>query len=111
MLQRPRPSTPTVHVPAAATAAVVTLAAATGKRHHVTAIVWSYSAAPTGGRLTVAFGATTVLDITITAAGPGSLSFPSPLRNPDANEAVTVTLASGAGAVEGKVTVLAYEDA
>lgn len=106
----PRPSTPSLHVPAAATPAVVTLAAVAEKRHHITSIAYSYSAAPTGGRLTVACGATTVLDLAITAAGPGQLTFPSPLRNSDANEAVTVTLASGAGAVEGKLTVLSYQE-
>lgn len=102
------PSTPTLHVPAAATAAVVTLAAVAGKRHHLARIVASYSATPTGGRLTVAFGASTVLDVDVPAAGILDIEFASPLRNPDSNEAVTVTLASGAGAVQGKLTVLSY---
>ncbi len=70
-------------------------------------LAWSYSAAPTGGRLTVQDGATTILDFSITAAGPRSL----PSGGPPArlglkgslNTAMTVTLAAGGAAVSGKV--------
>lgn len=91
-----------VHVPAAATAAVLTFAAETDTAHVVWDICWSYSAAPTGGRLTIADGSDTVFDITITAAGPGQVQFPKGKQG-RSGRAMTITLASGAGAVEGKV--------
>jgi hypothetical protein len=96
-----------VHTPVAATAAVVTLAvpgASEVKRHVIHGIQWSYSAAPTGGRLTVVSttGSHVELDIDITAAGPGALGTPiSGVMNSE----LVVTLASGAGAVIGKLNV------
>lgn len=165
------------HVPAAATAAIVSYTAGgAGISHVITGIQYSYSAAPTGGRLTVLNGAarsvtdgvtatdtsltsatgaftsadvgatvsgtgvtvgtristvtnsTTVvldrattasatgvtiaitpmvLDIDITAAGPGFVTF-NPPKSFTANKALTVTLASGAGSVVGKLTVLGH---
>lgn len=92
------------HFPAAATAAVVTLAAIEFKRRVVARIVWSYSAAPTGGKLTIT-GEGTTFEFDITAAGPGSL----PLCYVGAeNTAVVVTLASGGGTVVGKLNVEHY---
>jgi len=95
-----------IHVPAAATPAVVTLAATTGVRHIIHNIQWSYSAAPTGGRLTVVQGSTTILDLDITAAGPGGYNF---TLTGAMSAAIVVTLASGAGAVVGKVNVQSSE--
>lgn len=92
-----------IHVPAAATAAVVTLAAIENHRHVVHNIQWSYTAAPTGGRLTVAAGAVTIFDVDIIAGGPGGFNLL--LKGINVNEALVVTLASGAGAVAGKLNV------
>lgn len=98
-----------IHVPAAATAAIVTYAAAgAGVAHLIEGVAWSYSAAPTGGRLTITDAGVTVFDIDITAAGPGYIPFPRGLRSDAANTAMVVTLASGAGAVAGKVAVIGY---
>lgn len=88
----------------AGAAAAITYAAAPGLAHVVDAIVWSYSAAPTGGSLTIADGATPILQADITAAGPGSLTFPVPLMG-TAGNALTVTLAAPGGAVVGKLNV------
>jgi hypothetical protein len=100
------------HFPAAATAAVVTIAAVadsgtTKTIHCVRRISCSYNAAPTGGRLTVVAGSTTLMDIDITASGPLVIDFDQDnlLTNNTSNEAVVVTLASGAGAVVGKLSV------
>lgn len=93
------------HFPAADTAAVVTYAAVPTKRHVITGVAWSYSAAPTGGSLTIADGATTIHQVAITAAGPGSIEFPRPIAG-EINTAMTVTLAAGSGTVVGKVNVL-----
>ena len=91
-----------VHVPAAATAAVLTFAAEPDAAHVVREVTWSYSASPTGGRLTIADGSDTIFDIDITAAGPGQALFGSGKQG-HVNTAMTITLASGAGAVVGKV--------
>lgn len=68
---------------------------------------WSYSGVPTGGRLTIAIGSTTVFDIDITAGGPGHIRFDPPLYNPSQtlNEAVTGTLYAGGSGVVGKLTI------
>jgi hypothetical protein len=96
-----------VHAPVAATAAVITLAAPGTnevKRHVIHGIQWSYTAAPTGGRLTIVSttGSVVELDIDITAAGPGALGTPI---SGVINSEVVITLASGAGGVVGKLNV------
>ncbi len=94
-----------VHAPAAATAAVVTYAATVGKKHYIHSITWSYSAAPTGGNLKIEdVSGTTVFTTDITASGPGQLTFHRPIVSSAANTAMIVTLASGAGAVVGKLS-------
>lgn len=93
--------------PAAATAAVATLTAPMdGKRWRVRQIRWSYTAAPTGGSLVIAWtdGSALTETYAITASGPGSITFSEPRRFPP-NTLVTITLASGAGAVVGTVYV------
>lgn len=94
-----------VHAPSANTAAVVTYAAAgAGVAHVLGGIYWSYNAAPTGGNLKVEDGSgVTVLSVDVTAAGPGFLPFPIPIRG-SANTAMIITLAAGGAAVTGKVT-------
>jgi hypothetical protein len=70
-------------------------------------IAFSYDGTPTGGKLTVAFGSTTLLELDIAAAGPHFLDFSHrPLYNPamTKNEALTITLAAGGASVAGKVS-------
>ena len=101
----PRLTTGTVATPAANTAATVTIAASQAGRRVIRAVVWSYSATPTGGRLTITDGGTTILDIDITVGGPG----PVPLEYvAGVNAAVVVTLAAGGGSVVGKLSVIHY---
>lgn len=96
-----------VHAPSAATAAVVTYAAEAGKKHCISGVAWSYSAAPTGGNLKIEdVSGTTIFSIDITAAGPGIITFPIPKKSAAVNTAMIVTLASGAGSVVGKLSVL-----
>lgn len=90
------------HRPNADTAAVVTLAAVTDLEHVVHNIQWSYSDAPTGGKLTITVAAVIVWEVDITAAGPGG--FGMPIAGDD-NEAVVITLAAGGGSVVGKLNV------
>ena len=94
------------HAPVAATAAVVTYAADPNAAHIISGIAWSYSAAPTGGNLKIENGSgVTVFTMDITAAGPGYIYF-EPAKKGGLNTAMIVTLASGAGAVVGKVSVI-----
>lgn len=97
-------------LPAANTAAVVTFAAETGKRHHLVYVAWSYNAAPTGGNLKVEDASgTTVLSLDITAAGPGSLEFPNPLRG-EVGNAMIATLAAGGAGVSGKLNAYKFTE-
>lgn len=98
-----------VHAPAANTAAVVTYAAAgAGISHVIAGVAWSYNAAPTGGNLKIEdVSGTTILTLDITAAGPGFIPFPVPLKG-DANAALIVTLAAGGASATGKVSVLGH---
>ena len=99
----PKDTTPSVHTPVADTAAIITLAAEHHVRHLVRTIVWSYSVAPTAGRLTLTVDGTIRLDVDITAAGPGAL----PLDLLTAEQAaVVITLAAGGAAVVGKLSVV-----
>lgn len=68
---------------------------------------WSYSGVPSGGKLTVAYAATPLLEIDIVYAGCGHIdfTFPDYLHNGFAeNEELTVTLADG-GSTTQKITV------
>lgn len=99
------------HAPIAATAAVVTLNADTTKPNIISQIFWSYSATPTGGSIKVEDEAGTVVfgPHYITAAGPGEVTFSPPLHG-RVNKAMIITLASGAGAVVGVLTVNAWKE-
>ena len=88
------------HTPAANTNAVNSIVANAAQRFIVHGIQWSYSAAPTNGRLTVSDG-TTRVDLDITAAGPGAISCAIPC---DYGAALTITLAAGGGTVVGKLS-------
>lgn len=93
--------------PAVNTAAVVTLTPAGGQRIVVDYIVYSYNAAPTGGRVTIVDGATTVMDIDDAAAGQQSILQGSPgLRSLAIDNVVVITLAAAGAAVTGKLFVM-----
>ena len=94
------------HYPAANTAAVITIAASSEQYWALDWAMWSYSEEPTAGRLTVAIGGTTYLDIDITSAGPGPLRFDPPVYNPafTKGEAMVITLAAGGGTCVGKLS-------
>lgn len=91
--------------PAANTAAVLTYAADPTHQHEFDEIVWSYNAAPTGGRVTITDGGTTVFDMDITAAGPGEIGLRRPLRGA-VNSTLVITLAAGGAAATGKLNCL-----
>jgi hypothetical protein len=90
------------HYPGANTAAVVTLAAVARTKHVIHNVQWSYSAAPTGGRIHITVAGNTVWDVDVIAGGPGGLSLAIAGA---ANEAVVVTLAAGGPGIIGKLNV------
>lgn len=92
------------HAPAAATAATKTVAAVTGVVHEIIGIEWSYDAAPTGGNLKIESpSGTAIFQVDITAAGPGQFNWDTRSKKGAVGQDVIVTLASGAGAVVGKL--------
>ena len=98
------------HLPASNTAAVVTKAApGAGLFNVIGGVYWSYDGAPTGGSLKIEdVSGTIVLEVDITADGPGFLPFSPPIRNAAANTALIVTLAAGGSGVTGKLAVNAW---
>lgn len=72
---------------------------------HISRIIFSYSSAPTNGRLTVASGDEPPYAWSVTAGGIGPLGVHMRLMEP-----VTVTLAAGGSGVEGRVYVEYVKD-
>jgi hypothetical protein len=90
---------------AANTAVAITLAAGgAGVSHIIGGIIWSYSAAPTGGTLTITDGGTTVFQLDITSSGVKDLFFRRPLKF-SANSQVVITLSAAGASVVGKLNV------
>lgn len=87
-------------------AAAVTVTGQTGRKVIVSQVVWSYSAAPTGGAVTITDG-TTTLSWDVTAAGPGTVTFAIPLAFAVSTN-VTITVAGGGGTVVSKLVTSAY---
>lgn len=92
---------------AANQAATVAISGVAGVGVYCSGVVWSYSGAPTGGRLTIQSGSDTLLDIDIAVSGPDSVMFPQPLLLGN-SAAVTFTLAAGGGGVTGKVGAILW---
>lgn len=97
------PSDPFSDTAAANTAVVRTFAAVPGQIHRLTALAWSYSAAPTGGRILVQDGAATRLDLDITAGGQAPDAMPPGGIQGTVNTAMTVTLAAAGVGIVGKL--------
>jgi len=93
-------------VSSAGAAAVVTKnPVGAGWAYVVSSISWSYSSAPTGGRVTIVdSGGDTLDDFDITAAGPGERVYEWPIQGVPGN-GMTITLAGGGGSIVGKLRV------
>ena len=68
-------------------------------------VIWSYSADPTGGRLTVVAGATTLLDVDIPKGGPGFLDIDGFDPPAGSTDNVVATLYAGGSGIVGKLNV------
>jgi hypothetical protein len=100
----------TKHLPSSNTACIITLAALTDAKYVIHAVQWSYTAAPTGGRLTIAFGAspTTELDVDIISGGPGGFGLDLAGAK---NEQMVVTLSAGGSGITGKLNIQYIKEA
>lgn len=90
---------------AANAAAVITLEERTGARIQLGSLSLSYSAAPAGGRVTIADTGGPRFDLDVVGAGPYDPTFPDDGITFEAGQPVTITLAPGGAAVIGKVNV------
>jgi hypothetical protein len=93
-------------VSAAGDAAVATLAATAGQAWNLAGILGGYDDDPTGGLLTIAWGANSIV-IPVTSGGPLPHLFPVALRFP-INTTVTITLGTGGGVQIARVYVIAW---
>lgn len=84
-------------------AATITLGASGALKHNIQQIVFSYSAAPTGGKLTTTGLDGDQLDLDITASGIGPMMAPPAMGV--AGGAVAVTLAAGGSGIVGKLAI------
>lgn len=90
----------------AGAAATITLAAGGAAQVRcLQGVVWSYSAAPTGGRLTIASSGQATLDVDTPAVGLNQLDPTQTFRGMP-GQTVVVTLAGGGASVVAKLNIL-----
>lgn len=85
-------------------AVTVTLVGQAAQRHKAHQVTWSYSAAPTNGRVNSSGLQGDELDFDVTAGGPGGLALPPSSYGGVAGN-VTFTLAAGGSGIVGKLNV------
>jgi hypothetical protein len=88
----------------AGTAAVITLGAIPGRAHVIHQVHLSYSAAPTGGALTIGDGVDTLYSQDVIGSGPLEVTFDPPRRVTTGMQCI-ITVAAGGGAVVAKNNV------
>lgn len=84
---------------------VVLTFAAVSNSHLLGGISASYSAAPTGGGITITDGGTTIYQSDIILGGVTNIQFNPPLRSAS-NSALVITLAAGGSGITGKLNAL-----
>ena len=89
------------------TALTVTQAAEAGRHHIITKCDASYSSSTASGLLQIKFGSTVVAQKSIHGGGALDWSVFG-FQNPDANEAVSATLAAGGSGVTGELSFNGY---
>jgi len=87
---------------------VLTINGVAGLTQRLAALSWSYSAAPTAGSITVVVNAVTIVQLDITAAGPGSVPLAQGGLICQAGQNVVITLAAAGAAVVGRVNAASY---
>lgn len=91
-------------VSGAGAVATVTLAAVAGRAHVIHQVHYSYSAAPTGGAVTIGDGVDTLFSQDVIASGQGEITFDPPKRVVTGRQCI-ITVAAGGGAVVAKNNV------
>jgi len=86
------------------TAVIITMPVSRSRQEIRGSVVWSYSADPTGGRLTITGGGF-AFDVDITTGGPGFIPFTIPAHSVDDNPLV-FTLAAAGGVIVGKLNIM-----
>jgi molybdopterin-binding protein len=104
MITRPG-ETRWMHASATNAAAVVTVPSES-RRPYISKMVFSYSATPTNGRVTVTIGGEVVFSHAITAAGVGPLNVNI---GGEVGASMTVTLAAGGSGVVGDLSVERFD--
>ena len=99
------PGTPASGTAAVNTAVTLTIVHSLLQAIRLKTLSWSYSAAPTGGLVTVVCNAVTILQLDVTAAGPGFADLGPAGLECQNNFDVTVTLAAAGAAVAGRLNV------
>lgn len=94
------PQTATSGANAAATA---TISAISGGIIEGGVCIYSYSGAPTNGKVTIKDGSTTIAEFDVTAAGPGSVLLEDFITSVGA--ALSATIAAGGVGIVGKVSL------
>src|SRR5206468_2445421 len=90
-------------------AVTATHAAAAGLRHRISRVFWSFTAAPVAASIQVRDGATVLVELDVTAAGPGQLSFDPPLVA-TRGAGVSAVLAAGGAGNSGRVALSGVTD-
>jgi hypothetical protein len=85
--------------------ATITIIGQQDSRHCLYGILWSYSADPSGGRITTqGLWSGDDLDLDVVVGGPGEFSFPPVVAEEAQN--FSVTIAAGGSGITGKLAVL-----
>lgn len=104
----PVPSSPVSATAAVNTAVVVTINGVASQAIRITSLSWSYNSAPTGGVITVVVNAVTILQLDVTAAGPGFVELPPGGLECALGQSAVITLTAAGAAVAGRVNVSSY---
>ena len=87
---------------AANAAAAITVSAVVDARHVLSKVYWSYSAGPTGGKLTITGGPNN-FEVDITTGGPGAFTFSPYICS--VNTALVATITAGGAGITGKLNI------
>lgn len=83
----------------------IEIPAITDKRRIISSIIYSYTGSDPVGMLTVNEENTTLFEISITSSGPGTVTFPKPLRS-EVDGTLTIVLSAGGTGIIGRINVL-----
>jgi len=104
-------STPVSGTAAANTAVAITIVGVAGQTIRITHLSWSYSAAPTGGAISVVVNAVTIFQLDDPATTDNFITLPPGGLKCAAGFSAVITLTAAGAAVVGKLNVASYTGA